>query len=216
MGTANVPATTRCSCSIRLVFWNMRCFVVATTPARGSGDALLPVMERYGHLDIPRFFRGDAAFAVPKLMRVLEDVSNLDAIRIKANAAPKRAIEHLLTRPMVRPSYKPKVFYRSFHYHAKSWQRERRVVAKIEWHAGGVLPSCGVHCNQPHKAFEERREILQRSWHSRAVDQGREERGQVDEALLSHVQVQLDASVDTRAGLQIGELLAENGFAKRD
>jgi hypothetical protein len=33
---------------------------------------LLPVIERYRGLDIPKFFRGDAAFAGPKLLRLLE------------------------------------------------------------------------------------------------------------------------------------------------
>ncbi|MFP6669448.1 MAG: transposase, partial [Pirellulales bacterium] len=33
---------------------------------------LLPVIERYRHLDIPKFFRGDAAFANPALYRILE------------------------------------------------------------------------------------------------------------------------------------------------
>ena len=30
---------------------------------------LLPVIERYRRLEIPKFFRGDAAFADPKLMK---------------------------------------------------------------------------------------------------------------------------------------------------
>jgi len=34
--------------------------------------ALLPAIERYRHLSIPKFFRGDAAFANPALYRVLE------------------------------------------------------------------------------------------------------------------------------------------------
>src|SRR5262249_29000174 len=33
---------------------------------------LLPVIERYRGLDIPKFFRGDAALAGPKLLRLLE------------------------------------------------------------------------------------------------------------------------------------------------
>ena len=33
---------------------------------------LLPVIERYRHLNIPKFFRGDAAFANPALYRLLE------------------------------------------------------------------------------------------------------------------------------------------------
>jgi hypothetical protein len=34
--------------------------------------ALLPVIERNRRLDIPKCFRGDAAFADPKLMTLLE------------------------------------------------------------------------------------------------------------------------------------------------
>jgi hypothetical protein len=104
---------------------------------------LLPVIERYRHLDIPKFFRGDAAFALPKLLRLLEDEGYQYAVRIKANAVLEREIEHLLTRPMGRPSHRPKVFYHSFRYQAKSWQRARRVVAKIEWHAGELFPRVG-------------------------------------------------------------------------
>jgi len=42
-----------------------------------------------------------------------------------------------------RPSQKPKVFYHSFQYQAKSWQRPRRVVAKVEWHRGELFPRVG-------------------------------------------------------------------------
>ena len=55
----------------------------------------------------------------------------------------EREIEHLLTRPVGRPSHKPKVFYHSFQYQAKSRQRARRVVAKIEWHAGELFARVG-------------------------------------------------------------------------
>src|SRR5262249_7715072 len=47
---------------------------------------LLPVIERYRGLTIPKFFRGDAAFAGPKLLRLLEHEGFRYAIRIKANA----------------------------------------------------------------------------------------------------------------------------------
>ncbi|WP_298869183.1 IS1380 family transposase [uncultured Gimesia sp.] len=106
-------------------------------------NVLLPVIEGYRHLSIPKFFRGDAAFALPKLMRLLEDEGYQYAIRIKSNAVLEREIEHLLTRPVGRPSHKPKVLYQSFQYQAKSWQRARRVVAKIEWHAGELFPRVG-------------------------------------------------------------------------
>jgi hypothetical protein len=104
---------------------------------------LLPVIQRYRHLDIPKLFRGDAAFANPALYRVLEEEGYRYVIRLKANAVLEREIEHLLTRPVGRPSRKPKVFYHSFQYQAKSWQRSRRVVAKVEWHQGELFPRVG-------------------------------------------------------------------------
>jgi hypothetical protein len=106
-------------------------------------NMLLPVIERYHHLSIPKFFRGDAAFAIPELYAFLEAENYSYAIRLKANAVLERKIEHLLTRPVGRPSRQPKVFYHSFRYQAKSWQRARRVVAKIEWHAGELFPRVG-------------------------------------------------------------------------
>ncbi len=104
---------------------------------------LLPVIERYRHLSIPKFFRGDAAFANPALYRLLEIEGYHYTIRIKANAVLEQGIEHLLTRPVGRPSYKPKVFYHSFQYQAKSWKRSRRVVAKVEWHVDELFPRVG-------------------------------------------------------------------------
>src|SRR4051794_36453652 len=96
---------------------------------------LLPVIARYRGLKVPKFFRGDAAFASPKLMRALEAEGYRYTIRLKANAVLERGIAHLMKRPVGRPSKKPKVFYHSFRYRAKSWDRDRRVVAKVEWHA---------------------------------------------------------------------------------
>jgi hypothetical protein len=68
----------------------------------------LPVIERYRGLDIPKFFRGDAAFAGPKVLRLLEQEGFRYAIRIKANAVLQRKIAHLLRRPVGRPSRKPR------------------------------------------------------------------------------------------------------------
>ena len=117
---------------------------------RGNKDSakywrrvLLTVIERYRHHDIPKFFSGDAAFALPKLMRLLEDEGYEYAIRNKSHVVLEREIEHLLTRPVGRPSHKSLVFYHSFQHQAKSWQRAHRVVAKIEWHVGELFPRVG-------------------------------------------------------------------------
>jgi hypothetical protein len=77
---------------------------------------------------------------IPPCSVVLEEEGYRYVIRLKANAVLERVIEHLLTRPVGRPSHQPKVFYHSFQYQAKSWYQSRRVVAKIEWHAGELFP----------------------------------------------------------------------------
>ncbi len=64
-------------------------------------------------------------------------------IRIPSNDVLTASISHLLTRPVGRPSYKPKVFYTSFSYQAQSWDRARRVVAKVEWHWDQLFPRVG-------------------------------------------------------------------------
>ena len=48
-----------------------------------------------------------------------------------------------MTRPVGRPPKKPFVQYHSFRYQAASWSIDRRVVAKIEWHAGELFPRVG-------------------------------------------------------------------------
>jgi hypothetical protein len=63
---------------------------------------LLPVLERYRGLDISKFFRGEAVFAGPKLLRFLEQEGFRYAIRIKANTALERKIAALLRRPVGR------------------------------------------------------------------------------------------------------------------
>ena len=104
---------------------------------------LLPVIERYRDRDIPKYFGGDAAFAIPALYCVLEEERFQYTIRIPANDVLMARISPLLTRPVGRPSYKPKVFYESFSYQAQSWDRPRRVVAKVEWHCDELFPRVG-------------------------------------------------------------------------
>jgi Transposase DDE domain group 1 len=104
---------------------------------------LVPVIERYRDRDIPKFFRGDSAFALPKLFTLLEREKFRYAIRLKSNAVLERKITPWLTRPVGRPSHKPKVFYHNMRYRAGSWERDRRVVVKIAWHAGELFPRVG-------------------------------------------------------------------------
>jgi hypothetical protein len=106
-------------------------------------SVLDPVVERYRGNNILKFFRGDAAFALPQLYELLEAEGYRYAIRLKANPILERHISHLLTRPVGRPPIKPQRFYHSFEYQAQSWDHSRRVVAKVEWHQGELFPRVG-------------------------------------------------------------------------
>ena len=88
-------------------------------------------------------FRADAAFAKPEIYEALEEWAVKYAIRIPANDSLERDIAELLTRPAGRPSHKPIVWYKGFLYQAASWKTARRVVAKVEFHAGELFPRVG-------------------------------------------------------------------------
>jgi len=111
--------------------------------AEGWRDLLEPIVDRYKHAGKKLYFRGDAAFASPDVYEYLEDEGILYAIRIKSNSRLYDHIDHLLTRPVGRPSARPKVLYHDFLYRAGSWDRTRRVIAKIEWHQGELFPRIG-------------------------------------------------------------------------
>ena len=111
--------------------------------ARDWKVLLEPIVLRYGGLSISKFFRGDAAFADPELYRYVEGEGYWYAIRLPGNKVLYEAVNHLLRRPVGRPSREPKVFYHSFRYQAGSWQKTRRVVAKVEWHLGELFPRVG-------------------------------------------------------------------------
>lgn len=106
-------------------------------------SVLEPIIKRYQGKEITRYFRGDAAFANPDIYRLLEAEDYFYAIRLKGNTILQSHIEHLLTRPVGRPPKEPVVQYHSFRYQAASWEIDRRVVAKVEWHADQLFPSIG-------------------------------------------------------------------------
>ena len=87
--------------------------------------------------------RGRPAFAKPEVYEKAEERGVKYAIRIPANDSLERDIAELLTRPVGRPSHKPVVRYKSFLYQAASWNKARRVVAKVEFHAGELFPRVG-------------------------------------------------------------------------
>ena len=111
--------------------------------ADGWRNVLEPVVMRYKERKVRLYFRGDAAFASPEIYEYLEAEGLLYVNRLKANAILQRNIAHLLTRPVGRPPDHVRRFHASFSYQAGSWNKKRRVVAKVEWHPGELVPRVG-------------------------------------------------------------------------
>lgn len=108
--------------------------------ADGWKEVLAPVIARYKNRDLMRFFRADAAFAIPELYEMLEAENYFYAIRLKSNNVLREAVAHLLRRPVGRPSNYIRRLYHDFEYQAASWDKSRRVIAKVEWHPGELFP----------------------------------------------------------------------------
>ncbi len=115
--------------------------------ADGWEDVLRPVLARYAAKARPsitrRYFRADAAFAIPALFDLLEAEGWGYAIRIKRNGKLQEKVSWLLKRRPGRPSNNVIRHYTSFQYQAGSWSQPRRVVSKVEFHPGELFPRVG-------------------------------------------------------------------------
>jgi hypothetical protein len=112
--------------------------------ADGVLDLLGPIVKRYRSRFILFWLRGDAAFADPEVYEYCEGERVTYFIRLPANAVLNRLIDPYLTRPVGRPP-KSGIQIRlvDLRYRAQTWDKERRVVAKIEWHVGELFPRIG-------------------------------------------------------------------------
>jgi Transposase DDE domain group 1 len=110
--------------------------------ADGWRAVLEPVIARYRRTVMRLYFRGAAAFANPEIYEFLEAEGMGYAIRVPTNRVLQDRIEYLLKRPVGRPPHEVRR-YASFSYQAQSWNKARRVVAKVEWHPGELYPRVG-------------------------------------------------------------------------
>ncbi|MDA8051522.1 MAG: transposase [Rhodospirillales bacterium] len=100
-----------------------------------------------------------------------------------ANAVLQERIGWLLKRPVGRPPHAVRRYYASFSDQAASWNKPRRVVAKVEWHPRRVVSACRVHCDQHDPAAGTGDAVLQPARHGGAAHQGGKERGHLDAPL---------------------------------
>jgi hypothetical protein len=111
--------------------------------AEGWEELLVPEIERQQQNGKEVAFRGDAEFAKPEIYEALEERGVKYVIRLPANENLERDIEELFTGPVGRPSHRPVVRYKGFLCRAASWSTARRVVAKVEFHAGELFLRVG-------------------------------------------------------------------------
>src|SRR5262245_7614873 len=81
---------------------------------------------------------------------------------------------------------------------------------------GRTVPTGRFPRHQPEVALEEGRSLLQPAGYGGAVDQGRQECGEVDQAVVPALQGQRGAVATVRPGRQPGQLPAATGAAQAD
>ncbi|MCA3555268.1 IS1380 family transposase [Aestuariivirga sp.] len=111
--------------------------------ADGWKDVLEPVVARYRGQVSRLHLRADAGFANSEVYEYLEAERIKYAIRLPANKVLQDRIGYLPTRPVGRPPLYVRRYYANFRYQAASWTTSRRVVAKVEWHPGELVPRVG-------------------------------------------------------------------------
>ena len=164
---------------------------------------LKPVIERYAQYDLKRFFRGDSAFAIPKLYETLEAAGYHYAIRIRVNRVLQGKIAPLLKRPVERPPRGVKRIYGDFEYQAASWDKPRRVIAKVEWHTGDLLPRVGfVVSNLPMEPDWIIRFYNKRGTAEQHIKEGRQAGDQLDTIVVQWHGAERSPTSTSRIGLQ--------------
>jgi len=140
---------------------------------------------------------------MPELYKTLETAGDFYAIRLRANRVLQGRIAHLLKRPVGRPPKGVKRVYSDFEYQAVSWDKPRRVVAKVEWHPGELFPRVGfVVTSLP----------MEPDWIIRFHNQ----RGTAEQHLLAHINVRCQATYQGRqARNQLDAVVLQGQGAER-
>ena len=118
----------------------------------GAAEFIRPLLEEYKekYPQTKILVRGDSGFAMPDLYSCVESFPNARyVIRLKDNSVLQKNIKDRLDSFMEESAGKsesPNPVYGEFLYAAESWERERRVVFKIELHksegSNDLFPTC--------------------------------------------------------------------------
>jgi len=110
--------------------------------SRDVASFMKPLFYRYEALAPGAFIlvRGDSGFSVPELYELIEAQKKHYIIRLKSNARLQALAQAIADEKLDGTSLdKRQVYVAEVQYQAKSWNRERRVVIKMEKPAGEIL-----------------------------------------------------------------------------
>jgi len=111
--------------------------------ADGYLEFIEPVLRNYVSKGFKVTLRADAAFGIPKLYELCEDLGVDYVIRLKENNCLAEGVSELLIKPGEENKDRYITLYKDIVYQAKSWDKARRVIAKIEHHPDELFPRVG-------------------------------------------------------------------------
>lgn len=107
--------------------------------AEGSVEFIGPILRYYAAKGFKVKLRGDAAFPDTELMKLCEELGVEYAFRIKENSRLEEMVADLI-KSIKRDKEKVVVVYKDFRYQAGTWDKPRRIIAKIEWYPTELFP----------------------------------------------------------------------------
>ena len=110
--------------------------------ADGCLEFIEPILRYYVGKGFKVKIRCDAAFAIPELFELCETLGVDYVIRIKENSRLEEMVTDLI-KSIKRDKDKIVVVYKDFPYQAASWDKARRIVAKVEQYPDELFPRVG-------------------------------------------------------------------------
>ncbi|MDI6788808.1 MAG: IS1380 family transposase [Planctomycetota bacterium] len=111
--------------------------------AEGALEFIEPILRYYMAKGVKVILRGDAAFAEPEVFQLCEGLKAVKyAIRIKSNSRLEELVSDVV-KTMKKDRQKIVTVYKDFFYQAVSWDKPRRIIAKIEWYPDELFPRAG-------------------------------------------------------------------------
>ena len=161
------PSSSVASAPQRSSCWRGRCpsrAIIESIPGTSAGPpraVLEPVIARYRGTAKRLYFHGDAAFANLEIYELLEAEGMGYAIRLPANRVLQDKIGYRLKRPVGATARRCAVTIPASATGPGSWNKPRRVVAKVRSHSASFIRGVGfIVTNLASAAGRARRRLL--------------------------------------------------------